>query len=215
MIRNNLQQQQQQNELPEKAKEIAKLHYKKQVVNETQKKVLADTSSRIQEHIEGDYIKGGSWKTGETKLFLFPQICKELPKKYPERFPDFAQGKLLKQEKYPVCVSSKWKSRYEKRGIEGLSDISRRPHNIKYKKVTPEVEETIIDLRLTKRFGCSRIKFRVRRIIGLSLSTRTIYKILNRHGLNILKCNANTRTYKRFAMRHSNDMVQIDILGPF
>ena len=33
--------------------------------------------------------------------------------------------------------------------------------------------------------------------------------------LNILKCNANTRTYKRFAMRHPNDMVQIDILGPF
>ena len=88
----------------------------------------------------------------------------------------------------------KWKSRYEKKGIEGLSNISRRPHNIKHKKVTPEVEETIIDLRLTKRFGCSRIKFRLRRIIGLSLSTRTIYKILKRHGLNILKCNAKIRT---------------------
>ena len=85
----------------------------------------------------------------------------------------------------------------------------------KYKKVMPEVEEEIIDLRLSKRFGCNRIKFRLRRIIGLSLSTRTIYKILKRHGLNILKCNANTRTYKRFAMRHPNDMVQIDILGPF
>ena len=109
----------------------------------------------------------------------------------------------------------KWKSRYEKKGIEGLSDIYRRPHNIKYKKVMPEVEEEIIDLRLTKRFGCNRIKFRLRRIIGLSLSTRTIYKILKRHGLNILKCNANTRTYKRFAMRHPNDMGQIDILGPF
>ena len=46
----------------------------------------------------------------------------------------------------------KWKSRYEKKGIEGLSDISRRPHNIKYKNVIPEVEETIIDLRLTKQF---------------------------------------------------------------
>ena len=35
---------------------------------------------------------------------------------------------------------------------------SRRPHNIKYKKVIPEVEETIIDVRLTKRFGCNRVK---------------------------------------------------------
>ena len=59
----------------------------------------------------------------------------------------------------------------------------------------PEVEEEIIDLRLTKLFGCNRIKFRLRRIIGLSLSTRTIYKILKRHGLNILKRNAKVRTY--------------------
>ncbi|MGA9150705.1 MAG: helix-turn-helix domain-containing protein, partial [Candidatus Nitrosopolaris sp.] len=57
----------------------------------------------------------------------------------------------------------KWKNRYKQKGIEGLSDISRRPHNIKYKKVMPEVEEEIIDLRLSKRFGCNRIKFRLRR----------------------------------------------------
>jgi peptide subunit release factor RF-3 len=101
MITKNLQEQQQQNELSAKAKEIARLYYKKQVVNETQKKVLADTSGRIQEHIEGDFVKGGSWKTGETRLFFFPQSFKELPNKYPERFPDFAQGKMLKREKYP------------------------------------------------------------------------------------------------------------------
>ena len=82
----------------------------------------------------------------------------------------------------------KWKNRYKQKGIEGLSDLSKRPHNIKYKKITSEIEETILDLRLTKRFGCNRIKFRLKRIIGLSLSTRTIYKILKRHGLNILKC---------------------------
>lgn len=109
----------------------------------------------------------------------------------------------------------KWKNRYLQKGIEGLSDLSRRPHTIKYNKVTSEIQETILDLRLTKRFGCNRIKFRLRRIIGLSLSTRTIYKILKRHGLNILRCQARTKTYKRFAMKHPNDMVQMDILGPF
>ena len=109
----------------------------------------------------------------------------------------------------------KWNNRYKQKGIEGLSDVSRRPHNIKYKKVTSEIQETILDLRLTKRFGCNRIKFRLKRIIGLSLSTRTIYKMLKRHGLNILKCQARIRKYKRFAMRHPNDMVQMDILGPF
>jgi transposase InsO family protein len=109
----------------------------------------------------------------------------------------------------------KWDNRYKLKGIEGLSDNSRRPHSINYKKVTSEVEKTILDLRLTKRFGCTRIKFRLRRIIGVSLSTRTIYKILKRHGLNILKCRAKKRSYKRFSMRHPNDMVQMDILGPF
>ncbi|HXP49904.1 MAG TPA: IS481 family transposase [Bacteroidia bacterium] len=109
----------------------------------------------------------------------------------------------------------KWKNRYKEKGIEGLLDNSRRPHNIKYMKVTPEIQETILDLRLTKRFGCNRIKFRLRRTIGLSLSTRTIYKILKRHGLNILKCQYRRRGYKRFAMKHPNDMLQMDILGPF
>jgi transposase len=109
----------------------------------------------------------------------------------------------------------KWNKRYKLKGIEGLSDASRRPHNINYKKITSELEETILDLRLTKRFGCNRIKFRLRKVVGISLSTRTIYKVLKRHCLNILRCKAKARTYKRFVMKHTNDMVQMDILGPF
>ncbi|MGH9951499.1 MAG: helix-turn-helix domain-containing protein, partial [Nitrososphaeraceae archaeon] len=89
----------------------------------------------------------------------------------------------------------KWKNRYKQKGIEGLSDLSRRTHTIKYKKITSEVEETILDLRLTTRFGRNRIKFRLKRIIGLSLSTRTIYRILKRHGLNMLKCQYKRRRY--------------------
>jgi IS30 family transposase len=105
--------------------------------------------------------------------------------------------------------------RYKQKGIEGLSDNSRRSHKINYRKITSELEETILDLRLTKRFGCTRIKFRLRKVVGISLSTRTIYKILKRHCLNILRCKAKIRSYKRFAMKHPNDMVQMDILGPF
>jgi transposase len=81
----------------------------------------------------------------------------------------------------------KWKNSYKQKGIDGLSDLSRRPHDIKYRKITPELEEIILDLRLTKRFGCSRIKFRLKRTIGLSSSTRTIYKVLKRHSFNIFR----------------------------
>ena len=109
----------------------------------------------------------------------------------------------------------KWNNRYKLKGMEGLSNLSTRPHNIKYRKITPELEETILDLRLTKRFGCNRIKFRLRKIVGISLSTRTICKILKRHYLNILRCRAKARRYKRFAMKHPNYMLQMDILDPF
>jgi len=120
-------------------------------------------------------------------------------------------------KRYSVSRKSyyKWKNRYKQKGIWGLLDLSRRPHNIKYRKVTSEIQETILDLRLTKRFGCNRIKFRLKRTSGLSLSTRTIYKVLTKHGLNIPKCQTKIRRYKRFAMKHPNEMVQMDILGPF
>jgi transposase len=102
-------------------------------------------------------------------------------------------------KRYGVSRKTYYKcdNRYKLKGMEGLSNLSKRPHNINYKKkITPELEERILDLRLTKRFGCNRIKFRLRKVVGISLSTRTIYKILNRHGLSILKCKARTRTYK-------------------
>jgi putative transposase len=72
-----------------------------------------------------------------------------------------------------------------------------------------------MDLRITKRFGCNRIRFKLKRLKEISLSTKTIYKVLKRHGLNILKCKIRNRKWKRFAMKKPNQMVQMDILGPF
>jgi putative transposase len=47
------------------------------------------------------------------------------------------------------------------------------------------------------------------------LSSRTIYKTLKKYSLNVLNCRIKKRKYKRFAMKHPNDMVQMDILGPY
>lgn len=41
-----------------------------------------------------------------------------------------------------------------------------------------------------------------------------MYKVLKRHGLNQLSCKLK-RKYRRFEKKHQNDMVQMDILGPF
>ena len=42
-------------------------------------------------------------------------------------------------------------------------------------KVTNEIEQEILDLRITKRFGCNRIRFRLKRLKEISRSTKTIY----------------------------------------
>src|SRR5574339_1008863 len=95
-------------------------------------------------------------------------------------------------------------------------EVENHTHNIQPAKITKEIEQQILDLRITKRFGCNRIRFRLKRLKQISLSTKTIYKILKRHGLNILKCKIkNRREWKRFAMKKPNQMVQMDILGPF
>src|SRR5574339_413644 len=95
-------------------------------------------------------------------------------------------------------------------------EVENHTHNIQPGKVTKEIEQEILDLRITNRFGCNRIRFRLKRLKQISLSTKIIYKILKRHGLNILECKIrNRRKWKRFEMKKPNQMVQMDILGPF
>ncbi len=80
----------------------------------------------------------------------------------------------------------KWKKRYLKHGIDGLKDMSKRPHNVRGCKVTPDIEQTILQLRLEYKFGTGRIKFRLKRM-GMSISSRTIYKVLKRHKQTVLQ----------------------------
>ena len=121
-----------------------------------------------------------------------------------------------------VCVACgvsretwyKWKRRYDASGLDGLKNQSRKPHNIKYVKVTEELEKLILELRLNSRFGPMRIKYRLKRKYEVSLSTKTIYKFLKRHKLNVLSIKLK-RKYKRFEMKHPNELVQMDTKGPF
>lgn len=110
----------------------------------------------------------------------------------------------------------KWKRRYNVYGMDGLKNQSKRPHNIKNVKVTnKELEKIILELRLNNRFGPMRIRFRLKRKYGISLGTKTIYNLLKRHNLNVLSVKIK-RKYKRFEMKHPNELVQqMDTKGPF
>ena len=108
----------------------------------------------------------------------------------------------------------KWKRRYDAYGVDGLKNQSRKPHNIKNVKVTEELEKLVLELRLNSRFGPMRIRFRLKRKYGVSLGTKTIYNLLKRHKLNVLAVKLK-RKYKRFEMKHPNELVQMDTKGPF
>ena len=108
----------------------------------------------------------------------------------------------------------KWKRRYDVYGVDGLKNQSRKPHNIKNVKVTEELEKLVLELRLNDRFGPMRIRFRLKRKYGVSLGTKTIYNLLKRHKLNVLAVKLK-RKYKRFEMKHPNELVQMDTKGPF
>jgi transposase InsO family protein len=62
-----------------------------------------------------------------------------------------------------------------------------------------------------------RIRFRLKRKHGVSLSAKTIYRILKKHNLNVLSVKIKIkRKYKRFEMKHPNEFVQqMDTKGPF
>ena len=108
----------------------------------------------------------------------------------------------------------KWKRRYDAYGVDGLKNQSRKPHNIKNVKVTEELEKLVLELRLNNRFGPMRIRFRLKRKYRVSLGTKTIYNLLKRHKLNVLAVKLK-RKYKRFGMKHPNELVQMDTKGPF
>ena len=79
-------------------------------------------------------------------------------------------------------------------GMAGLKNLSRKPHNIKIVKITKEIELIILELRLYNRFGPMRIRFRLKRKYGISLGTKTIYRILKRFNL----CTWNLEIQSRF-----------------
>jgi transposase len=108
----------------------------------------------------------------------------------------------------------KWKRRYNVYGLQGLKNLSKRPHNIKNIKVTKELEKIILELlRLNHRFGPMRIRS-IKEKVWNYLRYKRIYNLLKRHNLNVLYIKIK-RKYKRFEMKHPNELVQMDTKGPF
>ena len=78
----------------------------------------------------------------------------------------------------------KWKKRYEKYGIEGLKDKSKRPHRVRKPQIEPEVEELIITIREKyPTWSKEKISSFLEKYLGIKISPSTIYRVLKRYGL--------------------------------
>ena len=104
----------------------------------------------------------------------------------------------------------KWYSRYQKQGIEGLYNQSRKPHNSPNTKVTLEMENLIIELRKQRKLGARRIQSELKRHHLIELSLATIHKILVRNKVKPLNRKRSKKTFKSYNRPIPGDRVQMD-----
>jgi hypothetical protein len=72
-----------------------------------------------------------------------------------------------------------WKEHYEKHGIAGLRDLSRRPHKIRF-RIPPEIVSLILRIREERRYGAVRVSLYLQGHYHAYVSPTTILKIFHR-----------------------------------
>lgn len=106
----------------------------------------------------------------------------------------------------------KWVRRYEREGVDGSVDKSRRPKTSANIKITTYIETKIISLRTDRKLGCKRIANEMLRLHGVSISAPTVQKVLNRNSMGKLPGRVRKRKYpKRYNRPIPGDRVQVDV----
>lgn len=81
----------------------------------------------------------------------------------------------------------KWWTRFQAKGKLGLVSESPQRLNLPEKKVTPEREELILRLRRERKIGAKSLQSELERHHDLKLSTATIWEVLHRHKVALLR----------------------------
>lgn len=104
-----------------------------------------------------------------------------------------------------------WYHRYMSLGVDGLRDKSSRPHKIK-RWLPKDVRDTIIQLRLQRKYGPDRMAFYIKQKHNWFVSSQTIWRLYKEHGLNRLKYKKNWQRYpQQYSKAIPGDRVQIDV----
>ena len=106
----------------------------------------------------------------------------------------------------------RWKRAYAASGEEGLINSKPCPENPSL-RIPGEIEEKILYLRKTYHLGQLRIFWFLERYHGIKVSSRGVYQVLKRNGMNRLPRNAKTRTVltQRYEKQVPGHQIQVDV----
>ncbi len=106
----------------------------------------------------------------------------------------------------------KWVNRYQEMGVEGLYNLSKKPHTSPATKVTENIESLILVLRNSRNIGARRIQSELLRLHDIKLSLGTIHKILVKNNVSPLKRYKRKKRFNRYAMKTPGAKVQMDTM---
>ena len=104
----------------------------------------------------------------------------------------------------------KWYKRYKEKGLDGLQDVSRRPHNSPNTKIDNRIEEWILSLRKDRKLGARRIQNELLREHNFNLSLASIHKVLTKHEVKPVVFQRKKKDFIRYQRPIPGDRVQMD-----
>jgi|TARA_B100000953_G_C18018130_1_gene419871 transposase InsO family protein len=104
----------------------------------------------------------------------------------------------------------KWYKRYKEKGLDGLQDVSRRPHNSPNTKIDNRIEEWNLSLRKDRKLGARRIQNELLREHNFNLSLASIHKVLTKHEVKPVVFQRKKKDFIRYQRPIPGDRVQMD-----
>lgn len=104
----------------------------------------------------------------------------------------------------------KWYRRYQKNGLSGLSDQSKKPHSSPNKKINTQLTKWVLDLRENRNLGARRTQAELLRLHNYSLSLATIHKIFITSQAGPIKKLRRKKKFKRYSRPIPGDRIQMD-----
>ena len=104
----------------------------------------------------------------------------------------------------------KWLNRYKENGLDGIKDVSKRPHTSPNGKINLPMEEWILSLRKERKLGARRIQNELLREHSVQLSLASIHKVLTRHNVKPIVFQRKKKDFIRYQRPIPGDRVQMD-----